>query len=630
MPAIDLVFKKPWKSGNPVDLVFGDDDGGSGIPDRALLVEARMPGLRGRGLVHVRKELVAAGRMPGVRGRGALRYNTDTARPLVAKVVTNAQDAQGLGMAFEASWQATQALPATWSTPAQEAESVRQRVGFSWQDAQRTALALVSQAQQAQSLQTAPMLMRWQDGLRMRNAVRAVFEDAVGVQMGLELRFEDALRDRRLLVRTKAQEATGLQMGIKTSAGLAVPLYLARQVRCQQAMHPPAGRSESKTPEPECKGCYEQLLGGPIELVFCKPWSASADLVFFCCKSSSPEPGGQFVIPLLKVYMLVYQSNAVLIPSGERVVLSGVRIESSDDGFGWSLSASGPVDLVEQLAPRGGLQQQIRITINDIDWVFTVKRPVRTRSFEGWQASVSGQSVTSLLGAPYRKSQQWGINSTMTAQQIAIDALQYSGVELEWSAVDWQVPAAAWSHEGTPLSVVMRIAEAAGAVVRSHRTNPVLQVVPQYGALPWAWASATPDVQMPGQIILQDTLTDLEQQVRNAVYVSGASAGGVVGLVVRAGTAGELLAQQITDPLMTDVQAVRQRGSVPLADASLRWRQEISVPLITGGAAPGLILPGHLIEVKEPGETWRGLVRHLSLQENMPEFTQTLTVDRYQ
>lgn len=81
---------------------------------------------------------------------------------------------------------------------------------------------------------------------------------------------------------------------------------------------------------------------------------------------------------------------------------------------------------------------------------------------------------------------------------------------------------------------------------------------------------------------------------------------------------------------MTDVVAVRQRGAVPLADSSLRWRQEITVPLITGGTAPGLILPGYLIEVQEPSATWRGLVRHLSLQENMPEFTQTLTVDRYE
>ena len=92
MPAIDLVFKQLWKSGNPVDLVFGDDDGGSGVPDAALVIAARMPGLRVRAAVHVRKDLVGAGRMPGVRCRGAVRYNTDTARPLVAKVATKAQD----------------------------------------------------------------------------------------------------------------------------------------------------------------------------------------------------------------------------------------------------------------------------------------------------------------------------------------------------------------------------------------------------------------------------------------------------------------------------------------------------------------------------------------------------------
>lgn len=93
------------------------------------------------------------------------------------------------------------------------------------------------------------------------------------------------------------------------------------------------------------------------------------------------------------------------------------------------------------------------------------------------------------------------------------------------------------------MSVIKRIAEAAGSVVRSHRTDPVLQVLPQYKHMPWDWSTATPDVQMPGQIILQDTLTDLEQELRNAVYVSGSSAGGVVGLVVRSGTVENLLAE---------------------------------------------------------------------------------------
>ena len=83
-------------------------------------------------------------------------------------------------------------------------------------------------------------------------------------------------------------------------------------------------------------------------------------------------------------------------------------------------------------------------------------------------------------------------------------------------------------------------------------------------------------------------------------------------------------------PVLVAVLFLANGGIVPLADSALRWRQEVSVPLITGGTAPGLILPGYLIEVQEPGETWRGLVRHLSLDENMPEFTQTLTVDRFQ
>ena len=64
MPAIDLVFKRPFKTGNPVDLVFGDDGEGSGIPDAALVIAARMPGLRARAAVHVRKDLVGAARMP--------------------------------------------------------------------------------------------------------------------------------------------------------------------------------------------------------------------------------------------------------------------------------------------------------------------------------------------------------------------------------------------------------------------------------------------------------------------------------------------------------------------------------------------------------------------------------------
>jgi hypothetical protein len=90
MAAVDLIFKRAFKTGNPVELVFGDDGGGGQVPDATLVVAARMPGLRVRSLVHVRKDLVAAGRMPGLRCSAVVRYNTDTPRPVVAEVAASA------------------------------------------------------------------------------------------------------------------------------------------------------------------------------------------------------------------------------------------------------------------------------------------------------------------------------------------------------------------------------------------------------------------------------------------------------------------------------------------------------------------------------------------------------------
>ncbi|MFD2755037.1 hypothetical protein [Comamonas terrae] len=631
MASVDLVFSRPYKSGNPVDLVFGDDGGSPGVPDAHLLVAARMPGLRGRVAAHVGKGMVASARMPGLRSASTIRYNTNTPRPMVARVQSVAQQAAAIETGWISRWQKSSVLPAGWAAAAQDAQPLRSHTGLAWQEAQPRGQAVKVQYQQAQRNATGAHRVHWQDGVRARMAMQARAEDARRAHAAVAVRFEETLRDRRVLMHVDAQDAMGLQLGMRFGAGPARPLYLAHQARYQKAMRPPAGRSAITPPRPpDPEHCWQQLVGGPIELLFCKPWSASADLVFFCCKSRPPEPGGQYVIPLLRVYMLVYEIDAVLLPTGERVLLSDVRIESGDDGFGWTLSASGPVHLVDQLAYQAGLPRHIKVSINGIEWVFAVKRPVRSRSASGWHARVSGQSVTSLLGAPYRRPQQWSIGSAMSAQQIALDALQFTGVSLSWTAPDWLVPAAAWSHEGTPLTVVKRLAEAAGAGVRSHRTDAALQVVPQYAAMPWDWAAAVPDVQMPGQIILEDSLTDLEQDLRNGVYVTGTAAGGLVGFVRRTGTQGELLATQISDPLMTDVAAVRARGSIPLADTALRWRQEITVPLITGGTTPGLILPGYLLKVEEPGETWRGLVRNITVQEKAPEVSQTLVVDRYQ
>jgi len=133
---------------------------------------------------------------------------------------------------------------------------------------------------------------------------------------------------------------------------------------------------------------------------------------------------------------------------------------------------------------------------------------------------------------------------------------------------------------------------------------------------------------MPGQIITTDSLQSTAGVEFNAVYVSGSVQGAIVGHVVRTGTIGDVLAPEVLDRLVTDVVSARQRGISALSAAALKRRQTMTVPLLTGGANPGLILPGYLIQVQEPGETWRGLVRGITVTTGVPTVRQQLVVER--
>ena len=626
MPAIHLVFKKPRKTGNPVELVFGDDGSGSGIADRTLVAAARMPGLRGHGKVHVRKDLVVAARMPGMRGRGAVRYNTDTPRPLVAEVVSVVQQAQATVSGWTSTWQATDALPAGWACVAQDARPVQDLFDISWHEGQRQSLSTKGRFQQGRALCGAETQMRWQEASGVRVGSVATAQDAVPTRAGWRVRFQESLRNRRALLQSSAQDGVGLQLLVTDRAGPALPLYMGYLARYQKAMKPPTGKSVPKPPEPEREGCYEQLIGGPIELLFCKPWAPLADLLFMCCKGSSAPP--QFVIPLLPVYMQIHHLTAHLLPSFEPVVLTDVTVAADDDSYCWSLSASGPEHLLDQLAPMNGLPQRVQVDIDGMQFVFAITSIARSRSFDRRRAAVQGISVTAMLGSPYMPRQTWLSSSVATAQQLAVNALEFSGVDLDWQIPDWQVPAGAWSFQGTPLQAVLRIADSVNAVVRSRRTAEQLIVAPRYPVLPWEWGAVVPDVQMPAAVIVTDELRPDPRAEYNAIYVAGGSVGGVLGHVVRSLSARDKLAPQIQDDLITHADAARMRGSWALAASGNKLQHSISMPVLTGGTNPGILNPGQLLEVVDTDGTWRGLVRGVRVGASMPKVRQQVTVER--
>ena len=556
-----------------------------------------------------------------------MQYRSNAQRPLVAQRAMAWEEGDGLQDGVRDLVQDSASAPAGWQGGWQRAAASGAMVKvLQLQTLQRFRQAVESRHQEGLGLHASGGMLS-QQGLAHRVHRVTRQQDALPTWQEVWFAHQDGLRDRRPGRVARHQVAQAMPVGLGTDFQKGAPWFVGWSARYQEAVPPPPGISIRPGPPVDPVEPWDPCYVPDPHLVFRAAAALSGRLLFVCCKGSNPEPP-RYVIPLLRVYMTVHTIDAVLLPSLERVPLQTISITTNDDEYGWTMTASGKLSLLDQLAPRQGVPQQIRVTIDGIKWVFLVDPPSRTRKFGEHAVQLTGRSITSLLSAPAFADTAWASTVPRTAQQLVLDALDLTGIGLDWQIDDWLVPENVWSHSGTPLSVAQRIAEAAGAVVRSHRSEPRLQIAPRFPHLPWAWAGAPADVVMPGQIITADSLQPAQAAHFNAVYIAGTAPGRPLGHVTRAGSAGDRLAPQITDALITEVVAARMRGQSVLAASAITHQQPITVPLLTGGTRPGLILPGYLIEVQEPEETWRGLVRGITVSVDAPSIRQALDVER--
>jgi hypothetical protein len=101
---------------------------------------------------------------------------------------------------------------------------------------------------------------------------------------------------------------------------------------------------------------------------------------------------------------------------------------------------------------------------------------------------------------------------------------------------------------------------------------------------------------------------------------------GVLGQVTRGGTAGEVLAPMVVDPLITKAAAARQRGLAVLADTGRQVEVSLRLPV---WAATGIIAPGAFVEYQDGSVTRLGMVRATHVEAGLPEVWQTLGVQAY-
>ena len=322
-------------------------------------------------------------------------------------------------------------------------------------------------------------------------------------------------------------------------------------------------------------------------------------------------------------------NSASLIRASDGAEIPVIKLTAAIDSrsWVWSLSADIPVSAQSIVENGGGGPVELEATINGNTWRFYAESLRRNRAFGSKAMSVSGRGLAAALDVPFAMEKSFGNSTDRTAVQLMEDALMINGSPIGWvvdatAITDWLVTAGAWSHYGSHISAINKIAGSIDAVVQAHQTDKTIIISPRYPALPWNWGGVTPDVVLPESVVVQEGLEWQDKPPYNGVYVSGQNQG-VLGQIKITGTAGDMHAPMVTDALITSAAAARQRGESILGDTGRQQRLSLSMP-IGGDTTLPVITPGQFIDYAPVGI---GLVRGVRVDANRPQYRQVIDVE---
>lgn len=555
------------------------------------------------------------------------------------------QNAAALDLTVTAPWTAAESLPLVFVANLPEAvasithfaapwimdfEQANTQTAVVFGDAAASRAELVAPWTELFDIPAAGVAVSWQNAQPHRDDVAVLWDSVLATNKQVEARFQEAERAGMVL------DALWHNLGVPRTALFSAPWQQAALLTSFGGSVFAIGGAPAVVP----------LQPVVVPLVFCElypsgSWPRSIDIAFGVSRCTPGASGAEFVILPARVYMTVHNVYAQLLPSMANVPIFDATLSADVGSFAWSFSANGPESLFTQLARNTALPRQIKLVIDGLEWVFLVETLRRTHAFGKNGVAITGRSVTALVGDPWTRSMAYNNSGAMTAQQIAAQALDLSDVALDWGITDWLVPAGAWSYNGSRLSAVQRVAEAAGGYVQSHRSAATLQVRHPYPLLaggvpggPWNWGSVTPDIELAADAVITSGKEAKDGADIDGVYISGTNQG-VIALVKRTGTAGAKLAAMQVDPLITHVDAATQRGLSILGTAGAKEHVTLELPVLTGSGQPGVIDVGKLVQVNE-SNLWRGRVRSVSVSctrradnEPISKVAQSLTLERH-
>jgi hypothetical protein len=341
---------------------------------------------------------------------------------------------------------------------------------------------------------------------------------------------------------------------------------------------------------------------------------------------TAPSASPLLSLPAAAAYNLVHALDVRDLRDDTVLPVERVTISTDRDSIFWTLRASGGAALFTKLST-GAQPPRLRVTVDGAVWEFVIESVTRSRQFPSTEVAIEGRSQTCVAGAPYQGEQTWAVEGDTTAAQIAASANLYTGLEVLWELDDWPVPAGVFSYSGTPLGVVRRVAEAAGAVLQSQRAGYGMTVRPRYPLMPNEWGTAAPELELPMAVVESESFQLDDQPPYDGVVVAGQQQG-AIGLVRLAGTTGAHQAPMVSDVLITDLIAARQRGQAILGRSGQQQIHSITLPVLKVGGVAVVPEPGWLVKVLDT-PAWPGLVTAVQLEVQLPNATLGLTLERH-
>jgi hypothetical protein len=323
-----------------------------------------------------------------------------------------------------------------------------------------------------------------------------------------------------------------------------------------------------------------------------------------------------------RVIIVIHTLSIVTLPDGTPIPCDEVRVVTDLDSWAWRWSVSVIGHDVANLVHDA---KEVELQVDDHKWRGIAEAYDSRRQYGVMTTSVSGRSLSAYLADPWSEARVRVEDTQRTAQQIAEDEVYNTGWSLDWSTVDWMVPAGAFAYDAqTPIGAIRMIAEAVGAVLQTHPWDKVLYVAPRYSVPSWEIELATPDVEIPEGIVISMSTRLQPGTLYRGVWVSGRTQGVAV-RVYRSGTDGAPYATMVVDPLITHVDAGRERGKQILAAGGRRAHVTLTMPLLPD---IGVVTPGSIVAVGSGAARWKGYVMAVSISARRARVVQTLTIDR--